>query len=143
MCRNLLFLCPVFWAFSGAVSGAEPIGVVKTLVGSASIVRAGQIMPCRMELHIFVNDVIQTAVDGRVGILFSDGARMALDPGSELKISRFQFVPSRKDFGMVRGMVAYISGKIGHFSPESVRMETPVAVIGLRGTHFVVSLDGN
>ena len=35
--------------------------------------------------------------------------------------------------------MAYMSGIIGKLSPESVRFETPVASIGIRGTCFVVN----
>jgi hypothetical protein len=34
--------------------------------------------------------------------------------------------------------MAYLSGLIGKLSPESVRIETPTASIGVRGTHFAV-----
>jgi hypothetical protein len=34
--------------------------------------------------------------------------------------------------------MAYISGLIGKLAPESVRFETPVASIGIRGTCFAV-----
>src|SRR3989304_1617125 len=37
-----------------------------------------------------------------------------------------------------KGTLAYISGLIGKLAPESVRFETPVASIGIRGTYFAV-----
>jgi hypothetical protein len=42
---------------------------------------------------------------------------------------------------MLKGTVAYISGLIGKLSPESVRVETPTASIGIRGTKFVVKVE--
>ncbi|MFN0104948.1 MAG: FecR domain-containing protein [Bryobacteraceae bacterium] len=142
----------IFWVFSAALRcyavdalAAEPIGVVKTLSGTAWVVRAGQPLPCGLNAHILAQDIIRTSGDGRVGILFSDGARVSLDPSSELKIDRFRFRPAQREFEMVmmlvRGVAAYVSGKVARFAPESVKMETPVAVIGLRGTQFAVSLD--
>jgi hypothetical protein len=43
---------------------------------------------------------------------------------------------------MARGAMVYVSGKIAQFSPGSVSVETPVGVLGLRGTEFAVALDG-
>jgi hypothetical protein len=37
--------------------------------------------------------------------------------------------------------MAYVSGLIGKISPQSVRFETPVASIGIRGTHFAVKVE--
>ena len=35
---------------------------------------------------------------------------------------------------MVRGVMAYVSGRIAKLSPDSIRLETPAAVVGVRGT---------
>jgi hypothetical protein len=40
---------------------------------------------------------------------------------------------------LAKGTMAYMSGIIGKLAPESVRFETPVATIGIRGTCFVVN----
>jgi hypothetical protein len=39
------------------------------------------------------------------------------------------------------GTMAYLSGLIGKLAPESVRFETPVATIGIRGTRFAMKVD--
>ena len=44
---------------------------------------------------------------------------------------------------LLKGTSAYLSGIIGKLSPESVRFETPVASIGIRGTKFAVSVEGD
>jgi len=42
---------------------------------------------------------------------------------------------------MLKGTAAFVSGIIGKLAPESVRFETPVATIGLRGTRFAVRIE--
>jgi hypothetical protein len=37
--------------------------------------------------------------------------------------------------------MAYISGKIAELSPGAVRLETPVGVLGMRGTHAAIRLE--
>jgi hypothetical protein len=39
-------------------------------------------------------------------------------------------------------MFAYFSGRIAKLAPGSVTVETPVGVVGLRGTRLAVSIGG-
>src|SRR5262245_50995725 len=107
--------------------------------------RGTETSPVRAGMPLLLNDVLQTSADGRLSIFLEDGTRIALGPNTELKIDQFVYQPIEGKFGMLlrlgRGMLAYISGRIARFSPGSVSVETPVGVIGLRGTSFAVSLD--
>jgi hypothetical protein len=44
---------------------------------------------------------------------------------------------------MLKGTASYLSGIIGRQSPESVRFKTPEATIGIRGTQFLVKVEGD
>ena len=132
---------------SRSVSGAEDfIGSVKTARGGV-VRRATETIPVSEGMHLQLNDTLQTSADGVVGIILQDGTRISLGPNSELKLDRFVYQPADGKFGLLlrlgHGALSYISGKIAHFAPESVSVETPVGVLGLRGTHFAVSLEGN
>jgi hypothetical protein len=127
--------------------GAETIaGSVKTAQGSSVVHRGADTIPIKEGMHLLVNDVLQTSADGRLGVILQDGTRIALGPGSEVKIDRFVYDPAGGKFDLllrlVRGALAYVSGKIAQFSPESVSVQTPVAAVGLRGTHFAISIEG-
>jgi hypothetical protein len=132
-------------AFPGR--GAETlVGSVKTAQGSAVVRRGADSIPIKEGMHLLLNDILQTAADGRLGVILQDGTRISLGPNTELKIDQFVYQPVEGKFGLLlrlgRGMLAYISGRIAQFSPGSVSVETPVGVLGLRGTHFAVSLEG-
>ena len=122
------------------------MGSVKTVQGAALVRRGTESLTIREGMHLQLNDTLQTSPDGRLGVILQDGTRISLGPNTELKIDRFVYQPADSKFGLLlrlgRGVFAYISGKIAQFSPESVTIETPVGVLGLRGTHFAVSLDG-
>lgn len=122
------------------------VGSVKTAHGSAAVRRGADTTPLREGMHLFLNDVLQTAADGLVGVILQDGTRISLGPNTELKIDRYIYQPEQGKFGLLlrlgKGVLGYISGRIAHFSPESVTVETPVGVLGLRGTHFAISIDG-
>jgi hypothetical protein len=127
--------------------GAETVvGSVKTAHGGAVVHRGADTIPIHEGTHLLLNDFLQTAADGSVGVILQDGTRISLGPNTELKIDQFVYQPVEGKFGLVlrlgRGILAYISGKIAQFSPQSASVETPVGVLGLRGTHFAVSIEG-
>jgi hypothetical protein len=130
-----------------SVAGSETfVGSVKMAQGGAVLHRGVNTTPIQEGMQLLLNDVLQTSADGRLGVILEDGTRIALGPNTELKVDRFVYQPVEGTFGLVlrlgRGVLAYISGKIAQFSPESVSIETPVGVIGLRGTSVAISIEG-
>ena len=81
---------------------------------------------------------MKTGPDGRLGITLKDDTRVSLGAGSEMRVSRFAYAPAEGRLGLVLsvfgGAVAYGSGRIAKLSPDSIRLETPAAVMGVRGT---------
>ena len=41
----------------------------------------------------------------------------------------------------VRGVTTYVSGRIAKLSPDAVRLETPAAIVGVRGTTLAIRVD--
>jgi len=129
-----------------ALRGAETVvGSVKTAEG-AVVRRGANTIAIHEGMHLLLNDILQTSANGHLAAILQDGTRISLGPNTELKVDQFVYEPVEGKFGLVlrlgRGVLAYISGKIAHFSPESVSLETPVGVLGLRGTRFAVSIEG-
>jgi hypothetical protein len=97
-------------------------------------------------MHLLANDLLQTLGDGRLGVILQDGTRLGLGPNTELKIDQFVYEPAEGKFALLvrltRGVLAYVSGRIARLAPDAVTVETPVGVVGLRGTHFAVSIEG-
>jgi hypothetical protein len=127
--------------------GAESIiGSVCTVQGSVVARRGAEAIPVHEGLHLMANDILQTSADGRVGAILQDGTRIGLGPNTELKIDSFVYEPAEGKFSLLlrltRGVLAYVSGRIARLAPGSVTVETPVGVLGLRGTHFAVSIEG-
>lgn len=130
-----------------AAPGAEPVaGSVKTVRGDVVVIRGGSPIACHEGLHLAPLDVLRTSGGASVGVILQDGTRIALGPDTELTIDRFVYEPVEGKFDLfvrlARGVMTYISGKIAQFSPASARVETPVGIVGLRGTHLAVSLEG-
>jgi hypothetical protein len=117
-------------------------GRIKIASGEAFIVRAGGDVRAQAGLDVFEADSLRTGADGRLGITMKDDTRVSLGPGSEVRLDRFVYAPSDGLFGfvlqVVRGVVAYVSGRIAKLSPDSIRLETPAAVVGVRGTALAI-----
>lgn len=120
-------------------------GSVKSVAGEVVVIRGTETIPCREGMHLLESDVLRTGADGQAGIILSDGTRVSIGPKTELGIEKFLFDPAAGQFSLImrlaRGVLAYVSGRIAQFSPQSVKVETPVGTIGLRGTEFAVTLD--
>lgn len=120
----------------------SPAGNIKVATGSAFIVRAGAMIPARAGQIVLEADALRTGEDGTIGVTLKDDTRVSLGPGSEVHLDRFVYAPA--DSGMalvlkfVRGAAAYVSGRIAKLAPDSIRLETPAAIVGVRGTSLAI-----
>ena len=133
-------------ALPAAARADEPAGMIKTASGAAFVVSGGQRMPAEIGRALMRNDVLETGRDGAIGVTFRDNATVSIGPDTQLALDDFVFAPEREQYSfvtrMTRGTMAFVSGTISKLSPESVAVKTPVGTIGVRGTRFLVKLDG-
>jgi len=122
-----------------------PAGHIKIVSGSALIVRNSATVAAKPGQVVFANDALRTGGDGSVGITLMDDTRLSLGPNSEVRLERYVYAPAEGGFGMVlnfvRGVAAYVSGRIAKLAPDSLRLETPAAIVGVRGTTVAVRVD--
>jgi hypothetical protein len=122
-----------------------PAGRVKVATGAAFIVRGGETMAARPGDAVFASDALQTGADGALGVTLKDDTRLSLGPASEVRLERYVFAPDNGALGMVvnfvKGMAAYISGRMAKIAPDAIRLETPAAIVGVRGTTVAVKVD--
>jgi hypothetical protein len=147
--RYFMSMVCAFFLMSSTVAAASdgPAGSVKTVKGLASVVRQDSVIQAKSGDKIFKKDILRTGSDGSLGVIFKDDTLLSLGPNSELVIDEFLFSPAEGKLSfiarMLRGTAAYLSGIIARLSPESVRFETPVASVGIRGTKFLIKVEGN
>lgn len=124
----------------------QPAGYVKIVRGAAAIIRSGAEMPVHPGDAVYPQDGLRTGADGRLGITLKDDTRVSLGANSAIDLSEFKFSPAEGELGLVmkvlRGVAAFITGRIGQLRPDAVRIETPTTVVSVRGTHFVVQAEG-
>jgi tetratricopeptide (TPR) repeat protein len=90
--------------------------------------------------------VVQTGADGRVGINFTDGTSFNLSSNARMALSEFVYDPNGKSnstlFNLTKGAFTFIAGNIA--KTGDMKIDTPVATMGIRGTtpHVEISDDG-
>ncbi len=119
-------------------------GRIKVSTGAAFIVRDGAQIPAELGQTVFEADGLRTGGDGKIGVTLNDDTRLSLGPNSELKLERFTYAPADSAFSLalkfVRGAATYVSGRIAKLAPDSIRLETPAAIVGVRGTTLAISV---
>lgn len=132
---------------AAAADVAADIGQVKTTHGGVTIERGGQSLPATLGARLQQGDVVRTGADGSVGITMSDDSLLSAGPNSELALDQYSFDPTtndgRFDTKLSKGTLAVVSGRIAKQSPKAMTVHMPGATLGVRGTEFVVSADGD
>jgi len=130
-----------------AVEG-ESIGEVSSFYGDVNILHQGEPdwAAAELGLEIFQYDTIKTAIKSKTRITFEDGSLLNLSENTQMEIKEHIYTPEEERrtsfFSMARGKVRVFcqrfAGKGSRF-----HVETPTAVIGIRGTKFIIWVVSN
>lgn len=133
-------------AGSPVAAAEESVGMVKTSKAPAFVVRQGQEMPAQAGMPVYAADRLKTGRDGSLGVTLKDDTLISSGPNSTLALERFAFNSSSHEGSMllsvIKGTLSVISGLIVKANPEAARIRTPLATIGIRGTEFLVEVEG-
>ena len=114
--------------------------------GAASVVRNGQAGRRRSGTEVFESDIVRTGADGRLAVMLRTRPASSLGPeqrGGPHRASpmRRRSRTSASGLRLARGVLSYVSGLVAKLAPEAVRIQTPTAIIGVRGTHVLVRVE--
>jgi hypothetical protein len=127
---------------SPATQGAD-IGQIKISKGSVSIERGGRALRGDAGTHVQGSDIVRTGGDGSVGITMTDNSLLSAGPNSVLVLDRYEFDSTTNqghfDASLRQGTLAVVSGRLAKQSPDAMTLRTPSAILGVRGTEFVVT----
>lgn len=83
---------------------------------------------------------LRTLAQSRLEVLFRDGTTIALGPDAEMVVDRYVFDPKAEKglalFGIPKGAFLVRTGLIAALPDRPLKVATPVATIGIRGTEF-------
>ncbi len=116
----------------------DSIGIVDNINGEVFITRNGIKIVAIEGMPLYEGDVIQTEVNGNIGIIYTDDTTVALSGDSRMVIESMSFDP---DAGVgnfstyiVQGTFSFVSGEVAKLGNDAMVFKTPVAIIGIRGT---------
>ena len=100
----------------------------------------------RRRSPVYTGEVIRTAPASEVQLRLTDGALLALRADTEFRIDDYRFQNQggsgdRSVSTLIKGGLRTITGVIGKQVPEAYQVTTPVATIGVRGTHYEAVLE--
>lgn len=128
-----------------AADGAEPVGRIKILSGKATVSTLSQTVSAAVGTPVFLGSVIQTEKGASLGLTFKDSTVLSLGPDTRLTVDEYVYDPNQGQYkfgaNLGKGALNYISGAIAKTRPDAVSVKTPGAVIGVRGTNFVVKAE--
>lgn len=122
----------------------KKVAVVKLLKGDVDVLTLGKTSKLKTEDWVESGAVVKTAEKSFVKLVFIDKSQMNIGPNSEMKIEKF----GEKD----SGVIDLVKGKIrSQVTKDYLQMDknksklfikTPNAVMGVRGTDFLISTNG-
>ena len=126
-----------------AVPPTQPDPVVARVVvleGAASAVAVnGATRSLAQGAALFNGETVRTAVSSYAVLAFRDRSKVTLTATSEMKIEDVRFAAGQPDQGsfvlrLVTGGLRAVTGLVGRRDPSAVRVITPTATVGIRGT---------
>lgn len=126
-------------------SATDYVGIVKSMAGEVEITRSESVIKAEPNLKLLEGDVVQTGPNGKAGLILEDDTVISMGFNSKIAIKSFMFQPNEKKLSFIarvfQGTVSFLSGRISQLAPNQVRIETPNATVGTRGTHVLIRVD--
>jgi len=138
--KSLAGLLLLLSAYSGWANGV--VGTVTHLQGTLSVQHAdGSQALLALQSPILEKDLLTTEANTYARIKFADDSEAVLRPETSLSIENFNYPENKPENGnillkLVKGGLRKVTGLIGHSAPDKDVLATPVATIGIRGTHY-------
>ncbi|MBF0528931.1 MAG: FecR domain-containing protein [Deltaproteobacteria bacterium] len=144
VCLALLLALAMSSPAAALTPGLTQVGTVEEVVGSATITHKGDPKTITLQagMPIYLYDNVKTQPSGQVRLLFKDQSIVSVATDTSLTIDEFVFDPSKQQR---TGLISILWGKVKCLVNDTVGASrnkfdviTPTAVIGVRGTDFLV-----
>jgi hypothetical protein len=134
---------------------STPIGKVITATGLATVEHGAAVVlqanlpaggQTRVGDPVYKGDVVITGADSKLGIIFVDGTAFNISSNARMVLNEFVYDPKGTSnstlISLTKGTFTFIAGKVARTG--DMKVETPVATMGIRGTtpHVEIRDDG-
>lgn len=122
--------------FAASLFSADQLATITKFEGSVKVLKAGEIKQndAQPDQPLFEGDMVITSTGATAALLFIDKSKVVLDEKTKLKIDGFTQISQEG------GKVFYSIQKRGS---QGLKVATNFAVIGVKGTKFMVTDDEN
>jgi len=132
-------------ATTAAPAAGQVIGTVLKMSGSASVIRNGVSIELQIGAAVQKGDVIQTGSNSSIGMTFIDGSAFGMTSNARMVLNEMIFDPNGSSnsslMSLVQGTITFVAGQTA--KNGNMRVETPVATMGIRGTAVLVEIGAN
>ena len=130
----LLISCSV----SYIAIASERVGTIGIVVGQADVVNRN--IELKIKENIYFGDVIRTAAQTNLQILFEDETVFTIGENTEIVINEFIYDPNQDNelnkisAEVMQGSLKVVTGLISKENPENLSITLPTGVLATRGT---------
>ncbi len=128
-----------------AFAADDALGMVVVSRGTVTAVTGSGERALKQGDDFYINEQITTAEKSFAVLQFVDGAKVTVRPESELIVEEYSYNTGEENSAMlnlVSGGLRIVTGAVAKSNPENYKVKTPMALMGVRGTEFVVQLCG-
>ena len=142
-------------ARSQGAGDARPIGRIVTAAGAVTVEHVNAVVlqanlsagaaQTKVGDAVYQGDVVQTGADGKLNITFTDGTAFNVSSNARMVLNEFVYDPNSKSnstfISLTKGTFTFVAGKVA--KTGDMKVETPVATMGIRGTTPHVEISDN
>src|SRR5215510_2450974 len=126
-------------------SGTVTIEHVNAVIVQANLPAASGVGQTKIGDPVYKGDVVQTGADGKVGITFDDGTAFNISSNARMILNEFVYDPNSKSnstlINLTKGTFTFVAGQVA--KTGDMKVQTPVATMGIRGTTPHVEISDN
>lgn len=134
----------VVCAAANANGEVKQIGEASVVVRSVQGILEATPRPISANDAVYWRESIETGADSSARLTFLDDTTLSTGPGSQVTLDEFVFAggagTQKLVIGLSKGIMRFVSGRMDSTAYE---VRTPGAIIGVRGTTFLVRVDRN
>jgi FecR protein len=139
---EICYAIAALWAMPHAAKAAGIATVVDVVNEGYRQPPGADEVTARKSDELVRNEMLRTEPESVIQVQFVDGSALSVEQSSEMVLSDYVF-----DGSTASGLINLNTG-LFHFTSsgrpdQGVKLRTPVATIGIRGTEFLVHVDGD
>jgi hypothetical protein len=145
---KLVLLVGVAWSVGNLwAAEGQKVGTIAAIRGEVEILHPGAraFRAAKLYEDVLVKDRIRTGPGGRVKILYDDDSLTILSEKSSIEIEEYELSQKKERkqslIGLLRGKLRFIVTKYLVKRKANFFVQTPTAVVGVRGSDSVAVLD--